>query len=70
MYAQVLKQCANFASVQGLDVAEALALAVEGLAEDTVTQMGSALQAVCSDFRGSQFLRVRDLPLKDRMAGN
>lgn len=61
-YAEALARCGAAAaaldSIRGLAVADQLAAAIDELTADTVTQLASALQAVCTDFHGNQFLRV------------
>lgn len=61
-YAEALARCGAAAAaldaVQGLAVADALASSVDELAADTAVQLASALQAVCTDFDGSHFMRV------------
>jgi hypothetical protein len=61
-YAEALSRCgaaaASLDSIQGLAVAGGMAASVNELAADTAAQLASALQAVCTDFGGQQFLRV------------
>lgn len=61
-YAEALSRCgaaaASLDSIQGLAIAGGLAASVDELAADTAAQLASALQAVCTDFGGQQFLQV------------
>lgn len=61
-YAEALSRCgaaaASLDAIQGLAVAGGLAASVDELAADTAAQLASALQAVCTDFGGQQFMRV------------
>lgn len=61
-YAEALARCGAAAAaldpIQGLAVADGLAASIDELASDTAVQLASALQAVCTDFHGSQFMRV------------
>ena len=61
-YAEALSRCgaaaASLDAIQGLAVAGGLAASVDELAADMAAQLASALQAVCTDFGGQQFMRV------------